>query len=480
MLAGALRSQPVSRCLPVEIESALTSRTAGAPAGVSIGLPRRGRPGGRKVMSAVNLHKRGACVGPHKITSLFAAALAAAWSLAGCAWSQSPRVVTAIVDVSAYPSPESGLLNDVVILIEEGRIASIGSPDEVEIPPGARRIEGAGAVALAGYWNSHVHLTTPVLLRPHLAGDAQLEGELRRAFTRWGFTTVVDLASTGAIADEVSARTAGAPFLGPRVLSAREPFYPPAATPIYARPIYEAFDLPSAEVNTAAEAAERARQQIQAGARALKLFTGSIQGESEVAHMPAGIIAAVTQEAQARKVPVFAHPTDREGVDRAVRGGVDVLAHAAPLMGEWDEAYATGLARAGVAMTPTLSLFHAVDDPRTPVATAVSQTAALHRAGGTVLFGTDAGFTEDFDTRTELRLLESAIGWRGVLAALTTAPAAVFGEDDRRGRLAPGMAADLVLIGGDPAHGAERLADVRLVIRAGQVIYDAGARTVTP
>ncbi|MGH9320647.1 MAG: amidohydrolase family protein [Vicinamibacteria bacterium] len=37
------------------------------------------------------------------------------------------------------------------------------------------------------------------------------------------------------------------------------------------------------------------------------------------------------------------------------------------------------------------------------------------------------------------------LSWREILASLTTAPAARFGESDRRGRIAPGMDADLVL-----------------------------------
>lgn len=65
-----------------------------------------------------------------------------------------------------------------------------------------------------------------------------------------------------------------------------------------------------------------------------------------------------------------------------------------------------------------------------------------------MLFGTDAGYIEDFDTTRELQLLAAAgLDWRQVLASLTTAPARMFGEADTRGRIARGFAADLVVLG---------------------------------
>ena len=58
-----------------------------------------------------------------------------------------------------------------------------------------------------------------------------------------------------------------------------------------------------------------------------------------------------------------------------------------------------------------------------------------------------------------------------MLASLTTAPALRFGQAARRGRLAPGQAADLVLLGSDPAIDAAAFADVRATVRGGRVVY---------
>ena len=124
-------------------------------------------------------------------------------------------------------------------------------------------------------------------------------------------------------------------------------------------------------------------------------------------------------------------------------------------------------------MIPTLSLFQAHPQPRTPIDVAVQQTRALYEAGGLILFGTDAGFTDEFDTRPELLLMQQAIGWRGVFSSLTSAPARMFGEAALRGRIEAGLMADLVLIGGDPAIDITALADVRLVLRGGAIIYDS-------
>ena len=53
------------------------------------------------------------------------------------------------------------------------------------------------------------------------------------------------------------------------------------------------------------------------------------------------------------------------------------------------------------------------------------------------------------------------------LAAATSAAADACGVGDRRGRIRTGSAADLLLVGGDVEADVARLADVRVVFRAG-------------
>ena len=55
----------------------------------------------------------------------------------------------------------------------------------------------------------------------------------------------------------------------------------------------------------------------------------------------------------------------------------------------------------------------------------------------------------------------------------TTAPAERWQESQQRGRVEPGLAADLVVLGGDPAEDVKSFADVRCVFRSGKLIYSA-------
>jgi len=48
--------------------------------------------------------------------------------------------------------------------------------------------------------------------------------------------------------------------------------------------------------------------------------------------------------------------------------------------------------------------------------------------GGTILFGTDVGFQSKYDTSEEYEFMGRAMGWRDILASLTTNPSTFFKE----------------------------------------------------
>jgi imidazolonepropionase-like amidohydrolase len=127
-----------------------------------------------------------------------------------------------------------------------------------------------------------------------------------------------------------------------------------------------------------------------------------------------------------------------------------------------------------VALTPTLSLFAKLPVP--PAISArivdnvVAQLKGFAENGGTVLFGTDVGFTQIYDTTLEYELMRRALSERQVLASLTSNPAGYF-KAAKKGRVEQGFDADLVVLDGDPVADVRNLTRVAATIRAGQVIY---------
>ena len=107
---------------------------------------------------------------------------------------------------------------------------------------------------------------------------------------------------------------------------------------------------------------------------------------------------------------------------------------------------------------------------------ALAAVRQLHQAGVTVLAGTDSpnpGTTHGASIHRELELLVSAgLSPVAALAAATASPARIFGLKDR-GRIAPGLRSDLVLVKGDPTT------DITAT-RAIQRIWKAGHETMRP
>jgi imidazolonepropionase-like amidohydrolase len=132
--------------------------------------------------------------------------------------------------------------------------------------------------------------------------------------------------------------------------------------------------------------------------------------------------------------------------------------------------------RQRMAMIPTLKLFGIKQI--VPILEEVSDFA---RAGGEILFGTDVGFLPDYDPTEEYALLASAgLGWKEILAALTTNPAARFGAAGRTGRVAVGMDADLVVLAADPTRDVRAFASARYTLRGGRIIHDSMAAPTGP
>jgi imidazolonepropionase-like amidohydrolase len=394
----------------------------------------------------------------------------------------------AIIGARIYPSPDAAPIDDGVVIIRGDRIVGVGPRSRITVPRSARRIEAHGAVLTAGFWNSHIHLMPPELLNAATAKPEALQAGLDAMLTRWGFTSVFDIASATENALALRARINSGEVIGPMLLTVGAPFYPKDGTPIYVREYLKAHGMSNAEVSTPEEAAGRAAQQLDSGTDGVKLFAGAIvplEGKISVLPMRVDIAKAVVEEAHRRGKPAFAHPSNLAGLNVAIDSGVDILAHTTAMDGGgpagWSADLIARLRARNMALIPTMTLFEVEakkfgGSPESLARTVKMITAEVHdyaAAGGQILFGTDVGYTDAYDTSEEYRLMSAALDWRQILAALTTAPASRFGFAARKGRIAVGMDADLVLLNGDPAQDPTAFARVRDTILAGRVIWGA-------
>jgi imidazolonepropionase-like amidohydrolase len=335
----------------------------------------------------------------------------------------------------------------------------------------------------AGFQNSHVHFTEPKFADARQRPAAELSAAMTAMLNRFGFTTVVDTTSNLDNTVGLRERVERGEVAGPRVLTAGHALYPKDGIPIYLRDMPPDVLAMLAQPATVEQALAEVQANLDGGADATKLFLMTPQGAGRYAFMSPDVALAAADETHRRGLPVLAHPTDIEGINLAIEAGVDVLVHTT--LGEgrtvWDAALIEQMLAANMAVVPTLQLFpYELKRANLPervveLATgdAVEQVRAYARAGGQILFGTDVGYMSDYDPTVEYQLLARALEPMQVLASLTTAPALRWKEEGRRGRVAPGLDADLVVLEADPAADPANFAKVRCTLRGGRLIFQA-------
>ena len=386
----------------------------------------------------------------------------------------------AIEHARLISSARATVVEDATVVLADGKVKALGPSASVRVPPGARRVDGSGQTVLPGFWNVHVHLTDPRFKGAAEQTDATLGQSCREMLTSRGFTSVVDLGSLPANTEAVQRRatTVGCP----RIITVATSLFPAHAVPIYVSQEIgeeEAAKLPQPATAEEAKRIVEESVRLRPGAKALKLFTGTWLGGSRTGLMDLAVVKGATAAAHRHGLVIFAHPQTAEGLEAALSGGVDVLAHTDPDAGPWSPELVRRLLARHMALVPTLSLNRVITDQSQMsaavrdqfIAAGKEQLRAFSAAGGEVLFGTDVGFLPEKDTDEEVRhMSEAGMDWRAILVSLTTAPARRM-KDTARGALAVGAPADLVLVEGDPRADVQALTRVRGTWVAGKSVF---------
>jgi imidazolonepropionase-like amidohydrolase len=381
----------------------------------------------------------------------------------------------ALVGAKIYASPTSPPIADGTVLIRNGKIIAVGARGEIRVPASDTVINCEGLTLTAAFWNCHVHFIEPKWQGADAIPAGQFNQQMEQMITSHGFAHVFDIAEFN-IENVllIRNRIKKGDVNGPVIYTTGVPLVPKDGSPFYIAPL----KLP--EVGDAQQTRDHILRQVDSGADGIKIWTGSPTGH-RIVYMPPEIVRQITATAHSLGKPVFAHPTDTKGVMIAVENGVDILAHTSPDDGRlWSADTIREMLAAHVALIPTLKLWkdeliksgdaNWIQDRLLLIAE--QQLHDFEKAGGTVLFGTDVGYLQDYATVDEYVLLTAAgLSFPRILAMLTTTPARRFGLGTRTGRVAAGMDADIVLLRGDPAAAIQAFDKVAYTLLRGKVIY---------
>lgn len=371
------------------------------------------------------------------------------------------------------------------VLVENGRITAVGA--SIATPAGAERIDLTGMTLLPGFIDAHTHLTylwSDTTRAPNFLGD-YLGSPIVTAFAaarnaektlRAGFTTIREMGAPDGIDLALAQAVASGLAEGPRIITAG-PIYPPAGGRT---------DMkwpPDGTAATADEITKKAREYIGQGCDWVKIYAtlGTYDDTSGTPLYTSDEIRAAVEVAHPRGRWVAVHAMGLEGARRAVAAGARSLEHGSRL----DRATAREMARRGTYLDPTLYHMQWYSDHGAALQYApgyAERLAALQKeqfasvrlakeAGVAIACGSDAVYTMHGENAREIVWLTKAgLSPSDALRSATTVNASLLGLEREIGRIAPGYAADLVAVPGDPTKEIEAVLRPAFVMKGGRII----------
>jgi imidazolonepropionase-like amidohydrolase len=362
------------------------------------------------------------------------------------------------------------------VVAEGGLVAESGSGDA-----SAEAIDVSGLTVLPGLIEAHAHLCfnaapdwravydadTPASMLLRMAGFAQ-------RMLHAGITTVRDLGAPTDLAVALREGARGGLFVAPDLLVAGAPVTPTGG--------HCWFMGGEADGELGVRIAVRERHR--AGVDWIKVMASGgnmTPGTNPFApQFTVAELAAIVEEAHRLSLRVTAHAHGVEGIRVAVAADVDGIEHCSFQTERGsvkDQALVDEIARRGIVVSPTIVGGLAAAEGTERWDLRADLVRSLWDAGAHMVMSTDCGIpnTPHEDLAFSMELMHRLSGRTPVevLRLATSTSAELLGLPDR-GVVEPGKRADLIAVEGDPTEDLGALRRVRLVMRAGEVVYRSG------
>ena len=359
------------------------------------------------------------------LSVIVVALILSSWPILLAQESQKPL---ALINGTLIDGTGSDSMSDSVVIIKKDRIAAVGSSRSLKVPSNAKVVDVKGMTILPGFINAHVH-------------NAYRDFNLR-TWAQDGVTTVRDLGTQFGkrafqIRDELlkDSRNARLVAAGPQV-TALGGYHP----------------LVRLEVSGPEDASKKVNELADAGADLIKIMIEDHLMRRQWPMLSMDEINSIVKTAYERGLPVSAHITRARHLEKAIKGGVDDVAHMI-IIDDLSKDHIDRMNTKKIYWVPTLELWKIVSQMYNLdwKAKSVENLRRFIQAGGKVALGTDfGGASGSFDSGmpiTEMELMKEA-GMRPmqIIVAGTKYAAHVCNLENELGTIETGKIADIIIV----------------------------------
>jgi imidazolonepropionase-like amidohydrolase len=382
------------------------------------------------------------------------------------------------------------LLLDQMIVIDDGKIASVGASAETKVPAGATVIELANATVLPGLIDAHTHLTGDPnfgyeQLGISLPRETLIGAKNARITLQAGFTTVRNVAASGytdvALRDAINAGDVP----GPRMLVSGPPLSITGGHCDNNLLPFEYHAISDGVADGIAAVQQKVRQNIKYGSDLIKVCaTGGVLSKGDdpqASQFTLEEMKAIVADAHRLGRKVAAHAHGAQGILWASQAGVDSIEHGSYI----DDAGIAEMKKNGTYLVPTLYLgdwflanaeknhvpdFYLVK-AKAVMPIARQNIAHAFASGVKVAFGTDASvYPHGLNAHEFAVMVKLGLTPLQAIQAATVNAADLLGWSGKVGSLEPGAWADIVAVEGDPLKDVTTLERVKFVMKGGEVV----------